>query len=106
QLRQATLAMTLLGNPVTFLPPGRPAQDLGGVPAAFVQQMPQQRPYLGDCQLWLFFPPTAAVAAPGTRWPAATRRCDDAPPPSPGVSYPPTPPPLLPASKLCSTDQC
>src|SRR5262245_52112634 len=90
QLRQATLAMTLLGNPLPFLPPGRPAQDLGGVPVAFVQQMPQQRPYLGDCQLWLFFPPTAAVAAPGTRGPAATRRCDDATPPSPASHIHPT----------------
>src|SRR5262249_53627743 len=62
-------------------PPG-PPQDLGGVPHAHLQQVVQQGADFRHGHRFLFFPPTAAFAAPGTPAPTATAPCGGATPPS------------------------
>src|SRR3984957_6236621 len=104
QFRAASFTVSFFGDAVTPPPPLGPAEDFSFVPVTHVQQMNQQRPHLGHRHLRLFFPPIAAVAAPGTTTPALPERCGDASPanlafrihPSrirpwlPGNSVPPT----------------
>src|SRR5260370_42447415 len=82
QFGLATFAMTFLGDTVSLLPPRRPAQDLCLIPPPLVEQMHEQCPYLGHAHLRLFFPPTGAVASPGTTEPAVTAPCGGASRPS------------------------
>src|SRR5271154_6940464 len=82
EFRLATFAMAFLRDTIALLPPLRPVQDLRLVPVTRLKQVYEHGAHLGYRPLRLFFPPTAAVAAPGTPEPAATGRCGDATPPS------------------------
>src|SRR5215211_5020796 len=95
------------GPPVAFATPARPLEDLGGVPGAHFQQVMQQGAHFRHTDLFLFFPPTAASAAPGTPTPAWTGPCGDASPPSPvfhtrPAHIPPWPTGCLPRSSTSS----
>src|SRR5262249_21438783 len=103
----APLAMADGGPPVAFPAPPGPLEDLGGVPHAHFQKVMQQGAHFRHTHLFLFFPPTAASAAPGTPTPAWIAPCGDASPPSPGfhtrpIRIPPWPTGCPPRSSTSS----
>src|SRR5271155_2457664 len=88
--------MALFGDPVSFLSPLGPFQDLVLIPTPRVEQMHEQRPHLGHAHLGLFFPPTGTSAVRGTTGPVATEPCGGATRPNLASRTRPTHPLLWP----------